>query len=185
MIVTGIYIDENFWKQVPQLTSIEPFSSIYLADKSKTKGKSSLLMWAVASIADYDSILRNLPMKERVKQVVRDILKDKLLDYTDEVTFQNLIKTYTYLQRNSANRYLDDWDMKMEERREYIKSLEYNAENCELIDKLLINTDKLILQRDKIIQQINKEKDTSIRGNMELSMLETGELGLGDKLIKN
>ena len=48
MILEGFDTDVNFWKLHPQLKVPLPFASIYKEDKSKSKSKSSQIMWAIA-----------------------------------------------------------------------------------------------------------------------------------------
>lgn len=167
MIVTGIYKDELFWKDYLWMSKLHPFSELYKGDKSKGKKDSSEIMWGVSLLCDYDSPYKHLELKERVKIVGIDV---------ESGLIKECMSKYYFLQRNSVRRYLEEFDRKLDDRRDYMNGLSYGDDNWETLDKMLISTDKIMLQRDKIIQMINKESIAEIRGGLELTMIEKREL---------
>lgn len=166
-----VYKDELFWKDYLWMSKLHPFNLLYGRDKGKGKKESSDIMWGIALLCDYDSPYKHLEWGERVK-IVSEIYK---VDIEDEL-IKECIDKYYFLQRDSVRRYLEEFDRKLDDRRNYMNGMGYSKENWEELDKMLISTDKIMLQRDKIIQMINKESVTKIRGELELSMMEKNEL---------
>ncbi len=81
MILEGFDIDKNFWKLHPQLQIPQEFASIYREDKSKTKSKSSQIMWAIALLVDPDSKFANISFPTRKDIISKDFLKDVKFDF--------------------------------------------------------------------------------------------------------
>ena len=77
MILNGFDTDINFWKANPQLKIPQPFADILSTDKSKTKSKSSQIMWAIALLVDPESKFSNISLKNRKKMIGEDFLKEK------------------------------------------------------------------------------------------------------------
>jgi hypothetical protein len=74
MILNGFDTDINFWKANPQLKIPQPFADILSTDKSKTKSKSSQIMWAIALLVDPESKFSNISLKNRKKMIGEDFL---------------------------------------------------------------------------------------------------------------
>ena len=81
MILEGFDTDVNFWKLHPQLKVPLPFASIYKEDKSKSKSKSSQIMWAIALLVDPDSKFSNISYPTRKDIIAKDHLKDEKFDW--------------------------------------------------------------------------------------------------------
>ena len=69
MILEAFNTDVNFWKLHPQLKVPSPFAAIYKEDKSKAKGKSSQIMWAIALLVDPDSKFSNISFPTRKNMI--------------------------------------------------------------------------------------------------------------------
>ena len=169
------YVDENFWKANPDLAHIGEFKNIYKSDKSKDKGTSSTVMWAIALIWDLDSKYIKIQERDRIKLIATELLNNEnFFDDTDKYT--KAIEFYQYIQKDSAKRYLEEWDKKLDERREYIAELQYSEETWGQVDKMLLSSKKLLEDRNSIVEMINKESETRIKGNKQLTMMEKDEL---------
>ncbi|HNQ20722.1 MAG TPA: hypothetical protein PKI46_06645, partial [Bacteroidales bacterium] len=58
-------IQNNFWKVNPQFLLKETFRKLYDEDKTKDKHNSSLVMWGLAYLCDFESKYRQLSDKEK------------------------------------------------------------------------------------------------------------------------
>ena len=111
MILNGFDTNTNFWTVNPQLKIPESFALIYKSDKSKSKSKSSQIMWAIALLVDPDSKFSNISYANRQKMIAKDYLKDEDFEwdqYTEAVVF------YERSLITPAKRQLMVWNKKMD-----------------------------------------------------------------------
>ena len=171
MILEGFDTDVNFWKLHPQLKVPLPFASIYKKDKSKSKGKSSQIMWAIALLVDPESKFSNISLKNRKKMIGEDFLKEKEFKW-EEV--QSACQYYEEMLVPPTSRQLSVWKKKMDEKSAFLDSLTYE-EDSELIEKLLATNVKLFTDYDRLLKMVEKEKDEgSTKGGAIESASETG-----------
>ena len=91
-------LDNNFWKEYPELIFPEPLNKLYTADKSKNKVESSKIMWAVYMVTSPNSIYYNHHNKEDI--IARDFLKDPKFKWSsikDVVSFYRNIGPKSFL----------------------------------------------------------------------------------------
>ena len=170
-ILNNFEIGEDFWNLNPQLRVAEGFSKLYNKDTSKGKRKSGRIMWGVALLVDPSSKFSNLPYKDRKKMICEDFIKTpsfKWENYKEQITYyENMLLT-------PAQRQINIWNRKMDEKTEYLDSLTYE-ENSETIEKLLVSNAKLYVELERISKQLEKEEsDGYTKGGAEESMVEKG-----------
>lgn len=171
---TDYKVIPNYWEYDNQLAHIGLFKDLYQSDKSKKKGTSSLIMWAVAFYCHPESRLVNFSIKDKCKIIESDITKEKV-DWEGIVPY---ITEYKKLYLTQAKRSLENWKMKLEERDDYLINLPYSElelDEVEKLDKLLANTPKLFKQYEDIKELISEEDAKSInKAGIQESAAEKG-----------
>lgn len=166
-------INASFWELNPQLKIPSAFNRLYTSDKSKGKAHSSRLMWAIAFFADFDSKYRALSDSERKKLVAEDILKEPEFDWT---TVEEYIKAWDMF-KSVPMKQMCEWERLMNEKTEYMRTLKYNAETADEIEKRLLSNTKLYSEYEEIMSRLVQEGEggTMLGGGME-SLTEKGEI---------
>jgi len=171
MILNGFDVNINFWSANPQLKVPEHFADIYKKDKSKTKGKSSQIMWAIALLVDPDSKFSNISYANRQKMIAKDFLKNeefKWDDYTEAIVF------YERSLITPAKRQLMVWNKKMDEKTLYLDVLTYE-DNADTIEGLLKTNVKLFEDYERLLKLVDKENNEgATKGGAEESASEKG-----------
>ena len=171
MILEGFDTDVNFWKLHPQLKVPLPFAVIYQEDKSKSKSKSSQIMWAIALLVDPDSKFSNISYYTRRDMISKDFLKNPDFDwdvYKDAVVF------YERSLITPAKRQLMVWNKKMDEKTLYLDTLTYE-DNADTIEGLLKTNVKLFEDYERLLKLVDKEtNEGSTKGGAEESASEKG-----------
>jgi hypothetical protein len=172
-IIESWDISANFWDINPQLRVPEPFKDLYTKDKSKGKAQSSKLMWALAFFADFDSKYRALSENERRRLIAEDILKEPEFDWT---TVNTYIKAWDMF-KSVPMKQMAEWERLMNEKTEYMRTLKYNAETADEIEKRLLSNTKLYSEYEEIMARLVQEGEggTMMGGGME-SLTEKGEI---------
>jgi hypothetical protein len=163
----------NFWEINPQLRTPSVFSKMYSEDKSKGKAQSSRLMWAIAYYADFDSKYRALSDSERQKLISEDVLKQPDFDWSG---LSEYIKAWD-MYKSVPMKQMTEWERLMNEKTEYMKTLKYNSETADEIEKRLLSNSKLYSEYEEIMARLVQEGEggTMIGGSME-SLTERGEI---------
>jgi hypothetical protein len=174
-ILEGFNINDNFWKQNPQLRSISPYSSLYKKDKTRNKEFSSIQMWAIWMFADVSTKnkFRRFNEEERKKEIESEYLtkKHKWEDLEEGIeAWPKLIMTY-------KQRLFASWKKKMEERDKFISNTEYNESSYIMLDKMMESTDKMwsrlqAIENDMIEEE---EKGGTTKGGRPESAIEKGQ----------
>ncbi len=161
-------IEGNFWDLNPQLKLA--FKSVYSADKSKNKETSSRLMWAVALFIDNKSKFRDLAEHEREHLIQRDYnTKFSVKDCKDIID-----KWKSFL--SPAERQLLLWNKFMDEKNEYMQTLNY-AENGDEIEKRLKSNSTLFEELKRLENLIaEEESEGMVKGGAVESLSEKGEI---------
>ncbi len=168
-------IGKDFWALEPQFKIIEPFSSLYKADKSKKKTNSSLIMWAIALFSDKDSKLAKLSVDEKENIIKNDYLKD-IKDFNWE-EYGEFIEVYYKLHTSQVQRSLIDFEVKLQERDKFLKKTKYNLENAKDLDTIMANTSKLFDLYEKLLERIEEESAEGItKGGRKESASERKEM---------
>lgn len=163
----------NFWEVNPQLKVPAVFNKLYSEDKSKSKAHSSKLMWAIAYYADFESKYRALSDGERQKLIAEDILKDPDFDWAQ---VQQYVKAWDVF-KSVPMKQMVEWERLMNEKTEYMKTLKYNSETADEIEKRLLSNSKLYSEYEEIMSRLiqDGEGGTMLGGAME-SLTEKGEI---------
>ena len=171
MILDSFDTDVNFWKVHPQLKVPLPFASIYKEDKSKSKSKSSQIMWAIALLADPDSKFSNISYNTRKDMIAKDYLKDTKFDWD---SYKEAIHFYETTLITPAKRQLMVWNKKMDEKTLYLDTLTYE-DNADTIEGLLKTNVKLFEDYERLLKLVDKENNEgSTKGGAEESASEKG-----------
>lgn len=126
-------------------------------------------LWAAAMYTHPDSKLFNESPTNRRRLIARDYLKDPDFDFS---TLEPLIKRFKDVSLSKAQRLLVNWEAKLHERDELIAAHPYTLDNQEQLDKMIDKTPKMWEQYMKIEAMLEKEKQTSSKGDSEESLSE-------------
>jgi hypothetical protein len=147
------------------------FSNIYKEDKSKSKTKSSQIMWAIALLVDPDSKFSNISYTNRKDMISKDYLK---LENFDWDKYKDAIMFYERSLISPAKRQLMVWNKKMDEKTIYLDTLTYE-ENADTIEGLLKTNVKLFEDLERLLRLVDKEKNEgATKGGAEESASEKG-----------
>lgn len=192
-ITRNFNTDENFWDTNPSFKSIKAFSEFLEKDKSRKKGKSSQIMWAVAFLVDphQDNPWKNLSDTDKKLLIVDDYLKVKDFKWED---YTLIVDEYYKRVLTSAERDYFELVEKMTERKEFIKTTPYSLDSYEFnektgkskkipgnamaLDKMVVDTVKLYDQLEIIKQKLEKQAqiDGETKAGMQESATEKGLL---------
>lgn len=153
------FTTRNFWKEFPELSLAPGLDKLYKLDKSKDKGESSLLMWAIDLCENIDSKFYKNPSKYEI--IADKVLKQLNLNWDKH---QDIIDSYKECILSDAERALSIWNETMRLRNNSLKKMYQNAFNDkdtdELVklDKMLALTPKMFDDYKKIKQDYEEEK---------------------------
>jgi hypothetical protein len=173
-VLSNFSVDVNFWDLNPLMRVPDSFASLYKKDKSKSKGESSRIMWAIAMLVDTSehNKFSNLNEEDRTLLIKTDYLGDENFNFD---LYKEQIDQYTCLHMSKLEAELRRQELKLEERAKFINDTEYNLENGEKLDKFLLNTSKLYDQIDVLKDKIRLERDSgTTRGGRIESASEKG-----------
>ena len=163
MTIIHFDLEQNFFEVFPELKAA--FANIV----EQYGENASKIMWCIALDTHPKSAYRNLETDSR-----RRILEE---DYYGEPIDWNSIQEYISLFRRlcltKRQRYLVEWEEKLDERQTYIASLEYNERNYEMLDKLMSATEKMWKQYLTSLKDV-EEEESSIIGGAQESLAEQG-----------
>lgn len=166
--------DKNFWELNPELVYPEVFSEFYESDKSKDKIDSSKIMNALYLLLDSGSKFRELPEKERKVLIQKDYLKDEKFNFDK---YKHLQDFYLKLTSSKAKKLLRNWELKLEERDEFIASLKYDEQTSVILDKMMAATKGIWDQYLSILNEVEKEEGHgSVKGGGVESLSESGRI---------
>lgn len=170
-ILNNFEIDGDFWSINPSLKIPKLYAELYDKDRSEGRRFSGRVMWAIALLVDPQSKFANLPYADRKKLILEDFVKYKRFKWED---YKECIAYYENMLLTPAQRQVNIWKRKMDEKTEYLDSLSYE-EDSETIEKLLISNAKLYVELERISKQLEKEEsDGYTKGGAEESMTEKG-----------
>lgn len=171
MRLNNFDVKNNFWEVNSNFLILEDFKKLYEEDKSKHKEKSSTFMWALSLLLHPDSILYNISGTDRRTTISREYLHDTEFDWKKVERYEML---YQKMVLSPAQRQLFLWNKFMDEKIEYMSTLNYR-EHGEIIEELLLTNSKLISEYEKISERLEKEGNQGIaKGGAEESASEKG-----------
>lgn len=164
-ILNNFDINADFWEMNPQLSI--PFKEV----KKKYPKTSSKVMWSIALYADPNSKFSNTSNEYR-----RELIET---DYFSEINWdsvEDFISLYKKLALTKAQRFLVEWEDKLEERSKFIASKDYNEETYEMLDKMMKDTDKMWAQYMKCLKDVEQEQTVETFGKAAESATEKGDI---------
>lgn len=170
------FLENNFWKEYPELTSAPVLSEEHSKDKSKGKEKSSLLLWAIHLCESPDSKFFNHPEKYNVMS--DKVLKDPKFNWEKKKT---LVESYRNFVLTDAERSLNIWNETMSLRNLSLKTMykeafdENDTDELVKLDKMLSNTPKMFEDYKKIKRDFEDEK-TQKKGGRVKSLSDADEI---------
>ena len=170
----------NFWEMNPNYIIL--FEDFYDSDKTKTKSKSSTIMWALYLILHPKSDFYNLPDKRKL--VKEKFIKDKTFKWEKIDKEEHMFKELSLTQ---AERSLYEWNEYMRKRDEYLKKQEYYFEHydkegklvrgtAEQLDKAYGVTPKMYADYEKIQKSLQEEEYKTGKGNKIKSLTDAKEI---------
>ena len=181
---------ENYWVIHPMAQEFGAFKKFYNKDKSKKKEKSSIVMWAVATLIDphEDNILRNQPELEKKKLIATDLLQDSQFNW-DHPEILELREFYFDNCLSIAEKELLRYEEKLIDRGNFIAGTSYTMDDydddkgrvvkgtADQLDKMMLNSGKIFEQIESIKERLTKEEmDGQLKGGATESAGEGGLL---------
>ena len=157
MNITSFDINQDFFDLFPELRISFP-------------NLSSEQLWAIALLVHPKSAYKNINLSER-----KDILKN---DFSSNIIWEEVekeIELFKDLCLSKKQRYLIDWESKLDERQTFIASIPYNQETYEDLDKMMAATDKMWKTYLSCLKDVEDEEAMIIGGAQE-SLAEQGLL---------
>lgn len=162
MTVSNFNTDESFWELYPEFKVALSFKDLYKSDKSRNKISSSNIMWFVALCHSPRSRYKSLEIGDRYAVIGEDFM-DNINYYEDNKTrLDPIILDFIKTETTAAQRHLDEWDKKQDERSKFISNLKYDLNTYEDLDKMAINTTKIYDTFFKIKEQLAKEEGEGV-----------------------
>ena len=192
--MSNLNTDINFWEEYPELKAAGPFKKLYTSDKSRGKGSSSKLAWAIALIWDRGSKYYNFPEEGKdgkIFLIFDDFFGDFKYYTANKEKIEELKDWYLRAGETIAMRTLRGILDKLEERDKFLRKTPYDAPSPEFdetygvsewakridtIDKMLANTDKIYTLYDKARTVVEKEEQSHSKGDAQLSLSDSDEI---------
>ena len=164
-----IDLEQNFWNLNPFFKL--PFKDFYDADKSKNKKESSDLMWVFTLLNHHHSPIYELSYDLKLREINTWFLKEPIEDLSEVKEWEDKFKEYVI---PAKVRFLNNWRIKLEERDAFIASLPYNADNIDMLEKLLTGTKKIWDQYLAAVKEAEKDFGSATQGDIQESATELG-----------
>lgn len=155
---------------------IDPFESIWKADKTKGKLVATNQIKYIWFYSDFNSPYFMHPERERHNMIVDDVVKDK--GFKVDKAVQKAIEKYTELHLTPAMRMLDAANSVIFKMESYLRTVDFNKEDDpEKIQKMMIAMPKTVAALNDAKKQCLTESlsGTKVRGNADVGMFEDGQ----------
>lgn len=157
--------DTNFFEVNPQLKI--PFQPLL-----KDIEDPSRYMWSVALHLHPDSKFANTEQDYRKELIVSDYYPE--MDFTSP-PYEAVSTLFNTLCLSKPQRFLVEWQTKLEERAKFIASLPYNENTYELLDAMMSKTERMWKQYMNCLQDVEDERAKSHTfGGAQESLTEQG-----------
>lgn len=164
--------DYNFWEMYPEFKKVEEFKFI----QKEFKSKSSDVMWMLVASFDTDSKFFNLPLETRTEVLSKDYLKDKDFYRLNEKKLQPTVDMIIQLVDTPARRHRRQITDTLDSRTKFLKTAQYDLDNYDKLDKMIIGTTKIFESLKIVDKQLNEEKGTgATKGGHELSFIDSDD----------
>ena len=192
--MNNLNTDISFWEEYPELKVAGPFKTLYTSDKSRGKGSSSKLAWCIALIWDKKSKFFNFPEEGKdgkINLIFTEYYDDIKYYKANKAKIEELKEWYLRSGETVAMRTLRGILDKLEERDRFLRNTPYDApggdfdetngvsewaKRIDTIDKMLANTDKVYTLYDKARTIVEKEEQSSTKGDAQLSLSDSNEI---------
>ena len=186
-MITNFDVEVNFWEEHPDFKAAGPTKELYSKDRSKSKSKSSKLMWTVAMIWDMTSKYYNLPEdgeESKIDLLFEDVYGDKQYYYDNQKLVFDLKMHYLKMQDTIAMRALRDIEASLEERGRFLKGLDYDIGVCNERGSWVGNTatikDKMLADTKKIYDLLESARKVVKEEMADVESKGGGRVSLGD-----
>jgi len=170
-VVKGGYTDTSFWERNPDLLAMCAFKRLYDEDPTKEKAQSSQWMWAVYMAYDYQSAYFDMLPEDRKYQVANGYLMYPNFFKDLEREHPEVITTYNELQKTAPRRAVEACNLMLQQRLQYMETLEYKADTAKAIDDMNLTTPKLLVALEALKESVRKQEQSEVRGGQELTLL--------------
>lgn len=147
-------LENNFWKEYPELLVLEHTLKFYESDTTKGKSYSSKVMWGVFLIHYPDSLFYNAPNK--VELISKSHLKDEKFKWEP---LQKVVDEFKNVALTTAERSLNNWNEIMTLRDNSLKEMYKLATKNKDTDEL-VKLDKMLSSTPKMFEDYNRVKET-------------------------
>lgn len=158
-------IFKDFWEQNPELLTITVFAEF------KAAKNSSKIMWSIYQVHDFKSIIKKLPVEERIKEVKANFFDCDFDEYT------NIIEAYKDLCISDLERAYTGLIFEIEESLKFLKEapmvMREMGSRVTWAQKAEITLDKCKKMKSSILEQGEKSDNL---GGYEESGIEDGSL---------
>lgn len=164
-ILSTFDVTADFFEVNPQLRI--PFEPLL-----KDITNPSKYMWAVALFLHPDSKFANTDEEYRKTLIISDYYED--MDF-ESPPYSAVAEVFTHLCLTKPQKFLKDWEEKLEERAKFIASLPYNETTYELLDSMMSKTERMWKQYMNCLKDVEDEKTKSHTfGGAQESLTEQG-----------
>ena len=132
-VLSTFDISTDFFEVNPHLQI--PFLPLLKDVKDPSK-----YMWSVALFLHPDSKFSNTDEDYRKTLIISDFYED--MDF-ENPPFPAVQEVFSHLCLTKPQRFLKDWEQKLEERAKFIASLPYNETTYELLDSMMSKTERM------------------------------------------
>lgn len=168
----------NFWIEFPEMKLIEPFTTLYKADKiSRKHSASSKIMWGIHLAYCPTSSFYKIPGK--LDLIASDFYKKPLHDWESETNLA-LVERYKEVVLNEVEFEMEEWFEMMKMRRIALMIwykeaiLDNDYEKVAELDKILSTTNKMFEDYKKI--KATLDLVVVKKNNKELSASDSGDI---------
>lgn len=173
-VLNNFDLNSNFWEVNPQFKIPKIFREFYTKDKSKNKTESSKIMWAIALLVDNsdNNIFRNFTEEDKKMLIQEDFLNLSEFDWNK---YKDLIEYYESMNLSKAEKSLRIYEMKLEERNQFIANTKYDLDNAKTLDSIISSTKSIFDLIYKLKDDIEREKQSGkTKGSFTESASESG-----------
>lgn len=155
----------DFFEVNPQLSI--PFRPLLKDVKDPSR-----YMWSVALFLHPDSKFANTDPSYRQELITSDYFPE--MDF-ESAPYPAVAEVFSHLCLTKPQRFLKDWEEKLEERARFIASLPYNETTYELLDSMMSKTERMWKQYMNCLKDVEDEKAKSHTfGGAQESLTEQG-----------
>lgn len=153
-------IEGDFWEINTSFVAVKVFKEYRKKDPSRGKAQSSRMMWAICLLEHPRSKFANTSYEDRLELVNGDYLpNNETLD--PEGKHEALIKSFNKYAITRTQRIAKQWGDKLDERFDYMDTLNYADGAGEILDKMLASTDKMWKQYQTCLKDLEDENSRS------------------------